>query len=1157
MTVINTNTASINAQFNLNKVNQEMEKAMEQLSSGKRINSAADDAAGLSISTRMESQIRGLGQAIENAQDAQNLANTAEGAMDEITNMLQRVRELSVQASNGAMNPQDREALQNEVDQLVTEIDRVATDTKFNNQAVLDGAFDAKFQIGMDAGQTIDLNIANMSSSVLGQEGNVAGATTTITAGSAEGTAATVTKATMAFHGVDTYSFSVEGVTVGNSTAMDPSNSTQLAQFATDINNALKAANNTEVTASVSASGVLEFANSKGDAIAITNFTSAGNGTASFTPLEGAGSAKLLDDTAAVTAASAQGTVSASKGVTLRLEAAGAYTFKVNNQAITKSATESIADIAAKIETALGGDYVAIDATTELKTNGTASEKAAATLATAASLTFTSGTTLAGAASSGAANAQGLTVAATDILIYNTDTGTATPINITDFQATDGAADGLQGTVRVVSPTAETVLVDGTNFFQAPADSTSNVAEISMQFSSSQSDYNFKIDGEVFRIQGEKLADGTAGKALIDAINLSTSTINGTQASAGGVGSLGNSNDDISSTDATAATWTSGTLVYTTDETADPFSMSIDNGVSFKTVTLGSNVTDQATTVAALQSAVNSAFGENVVKVEAVSTGQLKMTTVEKGGAYGIELKDFDASVLTTALGLTATKTASDATTANGATVVDGTGGTNDVGKYNYEVVQNGLNITVKKRVDIATAAAATDNLKVEVENVEAALATTARTTTLATATDSFETGDKVKFSADTAFSAFTSVGGVTNLDTVKATEYFVRRTATSTFSLHATASDAKSGDNALNVIGTASAGKLVMVNGINSIPGTNASEASFYVNDSTTALEDTGTKVDLNSVGSGLYTSGTALKTQMTLDFGGDDTFSFTMGGANFSAAVLGGSVATMISHINASTSSTGIEAAAVTGSSSSVLLTKADGTAISLSNFSATNKTSVVASPSTGQGNSEELNNETAVVTAEVAAAGLADETKATLKFSGQDQVSMRITDGTTSGLVRFTDTHSNNGADLKAELDRALEGTDITASVVKDGSGNISVNFVNASGGKIDISDFETKGSQFGTFTPNTLQGNAVIMNDDTGNTSGKSISQIDFDSQSGASEALEIIDRALQSINDSRAELGAVSNRLDHTISNLSERIINLRAVSVPHPRCRLC
>ena len=454
MTVINTNTASINAQFNLNKVNQEMEKAMEQLSSGKRINSAADDAAGLSISTRMESQIRGLGQAIENAQDAQNLANTAEGAMDEITNMLQRVRELSVQASNGAMNPQDREALQNEVDQLVTEIDRVATDTKFNNQAVLDGAFDAKFQIGMDAGQTIDLNIANMSSSVLGQEGNVAGATTTITAGSAEGTAATVTKATMAFHGVDTYSFSVEGVTVGNSTAMDPSNSTQLAQFATDINNALKAANNTEVTASVSASGVLEFANSKGDAIAITNFTSAGNGTASFTPLEGAGSAKLLDDTAAVTAASAQGTVSASKGVTLRLEAAGAYTFKVNNQAITKSATESIADIAAKIETALGGDYVAIDATTELKTNGTASEKAAATLATAASLTFTSGTTLAGAASSGAANAQGLTVAATDILIYNTDTGTATPINITDFQATDGAADGLQGTVRVVSPTA-------------------------------------------------------------------------------------------------------------------------------------------------------------------------------------------------------------------------------------------------------------------------------------------------------------------------------------------------------------------------------------------------------------------------------------------------------------------------------------------------------------------------------------------------------------------------------------------------------------------------------------------------------------------------------------------------------------------------------
>ena len=115
-----------------------MEKAMEQLSSGKRINSAADDAAGLSIATRMESQLRGLQQAISNAGDGQNMAATAEGSMDEITNMLQRMRELALQASNDTMNDQDRGNLNNEMSQLKAEIDRVVETTAYNNVKLLD-----------------------------------------------------------------------------------------------------------------------------------------------------------------------------------------------------------------------------------------------------------------------------------------------------------------------------------------------------------------------------------------------------------------------------------------------------------------------------------------------------------------------------------------------------------------------------------------------------------------------------------------------------------------------------------------------------------------------------------------------------------------------------------------------------------------------------------------------------------------------------------------------------------------------------------------------------------------------------------------------------------------------------------------------------------
>ncbi|MDB4012406.1 flagellin [Planktomarina temperata] len=169
MTVINTNTASINAQYNLNKVNKEMEAAMEQLSSGKRINSASDDAAGLSIATRMESNIRGLNMAIKNAADGQSLIDTAEGAMDEQTNILQRMRELAVQSSNATNSVADRMALQDEVSQLRTELDRIASTTSWAGDKLLDGSFMSKtFQIGAMASESVSVSINTQTSGTLG-----------------------------------------------------------------------------------------------------------------------------------------------------------------------------------------------------------------------------------------------------------------------------------------------------------------------------------------------------------------------------------------------------------------------------------------------------------------------------------------------------------------------------------------------------------------------------------------------------------------------------------------------------------------------------------------------------------------------------------------------------------------------------------------------------------------------------------------------------------------------------------------------------------------------------------------------------------------------------------------------------------------------------
>ncbi|HDN9004751.1 flagellin A [Aeromonas veronii] len=152
---INTNVSSLNAQRNLMNTTKSLDTSYTRLASGLRINSAKDDAAGLQIANRLTSQINGLDQGNRNANDGISVAQTAEGAMDEITSMLQRMRTLAQQSANGSNNTDDRTALQQEYTQLMTEIDRVAKDTTFGGQNLLNGGYVGSFQVGADAGQTI------------------------------------------------------------------------------------------------------------------------------------------------------------------------------------------------------------------------------------------------------------------------------------------------------------------------------------------------------------------------------------------------------------------------------------------------------------------------------------------------------------------------------------------------------------------------------------------------------------------------------------------------------------------------------------------------------------------------------------------------------------------------------------------------------------------------------------------------------------------------------------------------------------------------------------------------------------------------------------------------------------------------------------------
>ena len=170
MTVVNTNVGALTAQASMAKNNRDLESAVERLSSGLRINSAADDAAGMAIVGRMDAQITGLNQAIRNASDGQALIDTAEGAQQEVVNLLQRLRQLAVQSTNDTNSAVDRLYIEKEADQILNEINRISDQTRYNGMKLLDGTFDAvQFQVGHKRNEDIDLSLRSVLLTILEQ----------------------------------------------------------------------------------------------------------------------------------------------------------------------------------------------------------------------------------------------------------------------------------------------------------------------------------------------------------------------------------------------------------------------------------------------------------------------------------------------------------------------------------------------------------------------------------------------------------------------------------------------------------------------------------------------------------------------------------------------------------------------------------------------------------------------------------------------------------------------------------------------------------------------------------------------------------------------------------------------------------------------------
>ena len=208
---INTNVISLTAQRNLGSTQSSLATSMQRLSSGLRVNSAKDDAAGLAISERMNAQVRGFAVAARNANDGISLAQTAEGALGKVGDMLQRIRELAVQSSNATNSQTDRDALNAEVTSLKDEIARVATQTSFNGTKLLDGTFSSQqFQVGTNAGETITVaSIANATLATLGGTTNIA--TTSVAASGLSGFATGIAAGGVVINGVDIGAISAAG----------------------------------------------------------------------------------------------------------------------------------------------------------------------------------------------------------------------------------------------------------------------------------------------------------------------------------------------------------------------------------------------------------------------------------------------------------------------------------------------------------------------------------------------------------------------------------------------------------------------------------------------------------------------------------------------------------------------------------------------------------------------------------------------------------------------------------------------------------------------------------------------------------------------------------------------------------------------------------
>jgi flagellin len=1073
MSVINTNLKSLQAQDALNINNRKLSTAMQRLSTGTRINSAADDAAGLSISTRMDSQVRGLNMAIKNANDAMSVTQTAEGAIDEVTNILQRMRELSVQSASDTNNAEDRSNLNQEVEQLSAEIDRIAGTTQFNNMNILDGSFGGKiFQIGSNAGQTLQMSIGSMKSNVLG----VASITTTsmtntsatsgtpVDGAKVEGVAATPTVVSLEFASSDAYTFTLTDSATGIATTItaatvDLTNSLSKAAFAETINEKLNDAQaDTTVTGSVAVSA------------AMTSGTLDITDSANFSKIKFAikldgGQSYNIDLSQKLSSTSG---VTATEVTTTEIVAAMQSELQLifdDNITVAESGTGqlSVSDAQGRrIEISQGGGNGFLFGTDAANGGALVTRE---TARNPISVAWEGDNLLVTNEAGGKIALSGYAASASSSLIFNT----------LDDSQVDGVNEPILLSAAGTAPTMDAVTFKG----------ITESSVISLRFSDlvgngASADYAFKLTNG----SGDTYADfsttalnvfgdlASRDTAIATAIRTALST--GVTA----LSAAGDTTFDASEFEVTV----SGDTISIRNTMGR--AMAVENFSSSHGFMVATPLNEpQSSTTLASQNAY-------------ISETRIQLNT----GAFG---QDFSATGTNRfTLSVDGVLNSADVTVS-----VDGSAAGSDLasGSNFASAVQTALraanvNILANGTVTGATQTLSDITVTYDEDTAELVIRDTS--------------GRSIGFGYDSSANGLKTTGTILTQDFV-----------------------------------TGASNKGLTVNRTSGVAQGDVVESTRV--SMTLSEDDTKFTFALN----GTYLDSGLATTAATVEWDAS---------ADFATSTMKTKLDAMVQAINADHPENVVEYAV---SGRTLTFWQRDGGPLEISGFKTadTHQTlSASLAPAEGQGEATTLSYRAHTRALAATAIGtLAVASTAVLNVEGDDIYSMKISNGKesynfSSTVLDISDPESVNT--FLTKMENSLAGSGISATM--DNSGNMYFN--RADGGQIILQEFNSATGRKGSWTPGAGQGDAINLTGGgavsvtppplassgttttTRSSGGTSVAQISIASQEGASNALNVIDKAISYVNSQRSMLGAVQNRLTHTVDNLANIVTNTAA-----------